>query len=275
MGGLVMPDDQPRQLTEGQQRGQLVQAAGAARSGAPLPWSDESHRRRCVLCRDHADQLDALEAGYLNWIPTADLALQVGVGSQVIREHAAAYLWDLRRCAELAPAYSKLIESGVQAALDGQATPAHALQALRDMQRSSGRSARVSDPADEQAGTRQVVESEGGAVVLSYEEKIRRVRAELTGGADPRQVIAQLAGADRQLDDDNNADDNALDDEADADPQPDRRDDPVRQAAALLDLGDGTRTSRRRAAAQLVKAGQASPTDQSRRVPRGDGEGAA
>lgn len=234
----------------GTQPAQLVRTAEQVQQGVSrLPWDDTSHRRRCVLCRDHADQLDEVEAAYLGWQPAQAIADELGVSVSSIRSHAAAYLWDLRRCAELAPAYSHIVEAGIEAARAGKATPAHALQAMRDLARAARRGPGPR-AGDEEAGTSEVLETDGGAVVISYEERVRRTRAELRAGVDPaelaRQIAKQAAAVAHE----------PVDELAELE-LPDELppgDELARQASALLGLGDGTIRSRREAAKRLVKA---------------------
>ena len=111
------------------QERQLREAARAVRPGCPLPWDVGPHRARCRVCA-HPD-LAEIELRFLNWEPVAQLARVYSVSIAQLESHAACFLLHLRRCGELAPAYSRLVAAGLDAAEKGSATPEHALRALQ------------------------------------------------------------------------------------------------------------------------------------------------
>lgn len=178
----------------------LAEAAELARRGVPVPWDLTAHRERCQLCQLDGEQLAEIEARYLAWHLSKELAAEAEVSTGCLRRHAAVFLWDLRRLAELAPAWSQLIEAGIS---KGDAGAREALAALKYLQGAQDRAfgagrgerGRVLEGG---AITDTETGPAGVGVVLSYEEKVRRVRAAVAAGeVDPvalRQAI-EAAGA--------------------------------------------------------------------------------
>ena len=171
-------------------RDQLAEAAAIAHtSGVPIPWDLTAHRAGCSLCRElTAADLADLEAQYLAWVPLRALADQYheaaglthGSAREAIRRHGAAFLMDLRRLGDLGTAYSRIVEAGIAAADEpGGATVRDALDALRELAhvRRADRDYQLGAPAGDDRGGRAGGDELPGGVVLTYEARIRSIRA--------------------------------------------------------------------------------------------------
>ncbi len=133
------------------------------------PTGDGRHRAHCQLCRQlDVDQLAELERLYLAWHSPAELLEALDLAEQLtpvnVRSHAAFYSLDLVRAQHRARALGRLVEAGIAAALDGQATPRDALAALKQL-----------DDLDPGAGYGQApTPAEPAAPVeLTWEQRVR------------------------------------------------------------------------------------------------------
>ncbi len=125
--GLVAPKVQVRALAA---------AAAQIKGRLILPWDPTWHAQKCGLCA-HADR-EEIEARYLSWHSTRELAREYELSTASISKHAAVYLLDLRRTADLAPVYGQLIEAGLDAAREGMATPDQAIRVLEMLRNARG-----------------------------------------------------------------------------------------------------------------------------------------
>jgi hypothetical protein len=100
-------------------------AASSSRETDP----DDRHRSRCRTCKS-AD-LAEIERGYLSWEPVRRLAAVFEVDEKSIRRHVAWFGLDLTRNANWERALGRIVEAGVEKALEGEATLDHAIRAAK------------------------------------------------------------------------------------------------------------------------------------------------